>query len=401
MPDYYLPLEIQIRTVFEDAWGEIDHRFGYPIRTGKESKEVVNNPGGVLEHLKILKNFTDSCANYSEVICQEARGELDISNTKNSFIEVEPTDALIDRFRALGVANLSIQQYVDARILKLASLAGGKNIRKLYEAAEAFRLLTLTEPFESNFYLYSKLNQAFCLLSTGVSAEIHVAKDMYVALQGLYPKHPLISYRLGQVYNKLGKIDDAISVFKRAWLQVIDYEKTGEVGGDLLPDADYKHVRRYLPKLVGYNLWLQSEVKVGEEKRDLLMEAYNTTLNCVGSEHEWPELSAHNNLLYYQVALTLFCDEIIDKKKNHELGLKHLKAIDDCQNVDDITDLFYMDTLSKAFYLYSNKAEGVSMAKRIIDQVLSGEFEQTSDKNALEIAQEAKQLIEGGLTGAA
>ena len=28
---YRLPIEIQIRTVFEDAWGEIDHKYGYVV----------------------------------------------------------------------------------------------------------------------------------------------------------------------------------------------------------------------------------------------------------------------------------------------------------------------------------------------------------------------------------
>jgi len=397
--DYRLPVEIQIRTVFEDAWGEIDHKFGYPIRTGKVTKEVVNNPGSVLEHLKILKNFSDACANYSEVIYREARGELDIPNMKGSVIGVEPTDSLIDQFREFGVAEASIQQYLEARVLKQEALDDGKNTRKLYEAADAFKDLTVSESVELNFYLYCKLNQAFCLLSTGMSTEIHVAKKMYIALHNQFPDHPLISHRLGQVYNKLGKTDDAIDAFNRAWVQVIKYEKSGKIGSDLLPEADYKHVRRYLPKLLGYNFWLKSRHKIGDEKRDLLFEAYDKTLASIVPDYEGSVLSAHNNLLYYQVELVLYCGELIDKKKNRELGLKHLKEIEGCQNVHEVKNLFHMDTLAKAYYVYGKKAKGVSLAKRIIDQVLNGDFEQVSKKDALEIAQEAKQLIEGSLTG--
>ena len=203
---------------------------------------------------------------------------------------------------------------------------------------------------------------------------------------------------MGQVYNKLKKVDDAISAFYRAWHQLVEYEKTSKVGSDVFPEVDYKHVRRYLPKLLGYNLWLKSKCKVDEEKRDLLVEAYDMTLFCIDPNYDWPVLSAHNNLLYYQVVLALCCGGLIDIKKNREIGLKHLKAIENCQDVDAIKDLYHMDTLAKAYYIYGKKAKGVTFAKRIIDRVLTGDFEHISQKDALEIAQEAKQLIAGSLT---
>jgi hypothetical protein len=56
-PEYQLPIEIQIRTVFEDAWGEIDHKYGYVARSGKELT-LAGNKALVGPHLRVLKQPT-------------------------------------------------------------------------------------------------------------------------------------------------------------------------------------------------------------------------------------------------------------------------------------------------------------------------------------------------------
>src|SRR5690606_34672281 len=73
---YHIPVEVQIRTVFEDAWGEIDHKYGYVIRTDKSTNSPVNNPDSVQAHLEILKKFSDACAEYADVIHREATAHV-------------------------------------------------------------------------------------------------------------------------------------------------------------------------------------------------------------------------------------------------------------------------------------------------------------------------------------
>lgn len=65
---YKLPVEIQIRTVFEDAWGEIDHRHRYGIT---KSKDPTTHPT-LSKHLSLLKKFVDACVDYADIIVEES-----------------------------------------------------------------------------------------------------------------------------------------------------------------------------------------------------------------------------------------------------------------------------------------------------------------------------------------
>ncbi len=141
---YYVPVEIQIRTVFEDAWGEIDHKYGYVTRTGKHTGQPIRNPENVLSHLKILKRFTDACMEYGEAIRKEATQLEDTAPVKTAVISVDMDDELIVRLVELNVPTDQVEKYTEARNLKslaLQYLAGTKlyDEKKCAEAAEAFR----------------------------------------------------------------------------------------------------------------------------------------------------------------------------------------------------------------------------------------------------------------------
>jgi ppGpp synthetase/RelA/SpoT-type nucleotidyltranferase len=68
--------EIQIRSVFEEAWGEISHKLGYgpdKLAASKEHEAGVKvAPQLWKQHLDALKSLADSCAHYSDLIAQEA-----------------------------------------------------------------------------------------------------------------------------------------------------------------------------------------------------------------------------------------------------------------------------------------------------------------------------------------
>jgi ppGpp synthetase/RelA/SpoT-type nucleotidyltranferase/tetratricopeptide (TPR) repeat protein len=398
---YKIPVEIQIRTVFEDAWGEIDHKYGYPIRSGKGSDIEVNNPGSVLAHLKVLKSFSDACANYSEVILRDAHGELDLVKVDGDVISVEADDTLIKRFIELELDQGDIQRYVEARELKSKALDGTKiDLDGLAAASEAFSSVAQSCDKESLLYLYAKMNEAFCLLSTSIKEEVKKALGLYLDLKNNFPEYPLIKHRLAQAYNKLEDYQKAVAEFDEAWGQVSSYEETCENGSDFLPDVDCAHIRTYLPKLHGYNIWLLSRSAVGEEKQNLLQEACEKSQLSLDSDDRQAVFQTHNNILYYLCELYRGFSESINMDENKEAALAHLDFIETNQNLMKDNDLYTLDTLAKAYCIYGKTKEAKELADKVIDKVLSSHPVNASRDEALEIAQDAKKILADDLTWA-
>ncbi len=91
-------IELQVRTIFEEAWGEIDHAIRYPYHADKELlfrlSSILNRIAGSADELgtyiRYLKNQTERTEkNYAREI-----------NNKNSII-----DNLKKQINALGIAN--------------------------------------------------------------------------------------------------------------------------------------------------------------------------------------------------------------------------------------------------------------------------------------------------------
>lgn len=64
-----VPVELQIRDVFEDAWGEIEHRMVYSSKDDEkgEMRSILTNPLW-RQHLSVLKVFVDGCSQYASIL---------------------------------------------------------------------------------------------------------------------------------------------------------------------------------------------------------------------------------------------------------------------------------------------------------------------------------------------
>ncbi|MBN7798744.1 tetratricopeptide repeat protein [Parahaliea mediterranea] len=392
---YLIPLEIQVRTVFEDAWGEIDHKYGYVIRTGKHEGEPIHNPASVLAHLKVLKQFSDACADYADVIHKEAIEDLAKPTAAGNVISIEADDETIQRFIDLKIDGNLIEGYVEARKIKTASIESGDSER-LYAAAEYFGSLAKERSdSECLFYYYSKMNEAICLLSTGETDEAYRARDIYREIVTQFPNHPLAKHRLAQAYSKLGDIDEAIEHFNLAWLQTTEYEESGSVGGDELPELDYKHILARLPGMLGYSHWEKSErAETAEEKLEFLSAAYEATLPALKTNEESALLQAHNNLLYYSCDKLKYCSEIMDIDPVLEAGRSHMTFLEENQNIDQLENVSRLDTLAQGMFLLGRMESATQIANRIINLVLAGKLDGVDSREALEIAQDARRLLE-------
>ncbi len=141
-----VPIEIQIRNVFEDAWGEIDHKIRYSLNRSRAQNMTIES---WQPHLNVLKSFADGCAQYAGVIKNQA---LDPQlQPRFSLGATAPVDTGADAIRLLGDISPTLRNLLeDAYRLRQEGLdAIGVTGRKGYSAVTA--LAEAATAFEDAF----------------------------------------------------------------------------------------------------------------------------------------------------------------------------------------------------------------------------------------------------------
>ncbi len=416
LTDYFMPIEIQIRTVFEDAWGEIDHKYGYVIRSGKDTGKPINNPESVLAHLKVLKKFADACNEYADCIRTEAVGSTVTVVSPRKVISVASDTYILTRFAQLHVADNLIDKYKAARDLKDKAIASGQSSQTLFlDAAEAFRELAESFSLDQSKndrgeilgYYYVRMNEAICLMSTNDREHVIAARNIYKNLEDHthYSNFPLLKMRHAQALGKLGVVDEAISLMDSSGklLQSIFEPYINKQEGDWpdnLPYTDYLHMAKTQPKLLGYYLW--SKIKSLDEgneqvKCNLFLQAYNVTIDALAHvETDSPEeLSLHNNLLYYAMGclsraelpkmITSISTEVLRQYVDSHLGYieTHLGKV----------TIFTADTLMKAYWLLNRKVDATKYAKFVIDNCVQESLADLDNAEKLSLIRIANRVI--------
>ncbi|GAV21362.1 hypothetical protein MMIC_P2346 [Mariprofundus micogutta] len=403
---YFIPVEIQVRTVFEDAWGEIDHRYGYVNRAGKEVDIPVNNPEYVLPHLKVLKQFADACSQYADIIHFEATSQGN-GGDSGLIISVDSDAEILDRFRALNTPQKLIDKYENYRLEKIGAQKifdnkWGQGVSKLLSAAQLFRGLAekVMTDIESPrtplslwlLYYYSKMNEAICLLSTGIKDEEIAAANVYNELEAEYEGFPLLRMRQGQVQGKFGDVDGAIKRLKGSKEEAETIQK-GLVNGkwpDELPEVDYKHMIKVLPRLIGFQLWRKADSICETEnlplKLDLLREAFEETEIILSSEHadEREMRFAHNNLLCYGVEYIKLQPESEDTFLTilKEKMPQYLQALEEKTNLETCDKIELLDTFVSAYTFLGRGEDAKKVAAMILEISLKDGQEKGSPHNS-------------------
>lgn len=375
---YYLPVEIQIRTAFEDAWGEIDHKYKYKLNAISDNGININGrrADSIKRHLVVLKKFSDACAEYADAIFTDANYNDSEEIDRQEVVSVRTDNETLERFRELGVPDEMIRAYKAAREKRI-NAENEEKVRKcsgitiFLEAASLFEQIALTiekdkiseeKPKNYLLYYYSKMNQAVSLLSTNQSDNVQSALNIYKDLNGFYDGFPLLKMRIGQAYGKSNYTELAIENLYEAYLSLKSFERDGNQFTDKLPKTDYDHIKTHLPKIYGFNLWRKYEkIKSYPEKIDevlhLLHNAYYLTNEIVEyKEGENVEIDTYNNLLYYALDLLQLKKAYPEKRFDEGIfkAIGHLiKKIEDKKTLTEIQDIDLLDTLLRA-YEYSS-----------------------------------------------
>jgi ppGpp synthetase/RelA/SpoT-type nucleotidyltranferase len=383
--EHFLPVEIQIRSVFEDAWGEIDHKFGYVLRSGKigEDDNLLFNSSLVQPHLRVLKQFTDACAQYADTIYASAHTPLSIKDSSGKIAPVPSDDEVLQRFQTLGTPQIFSKKYVEGRLLRERALTLMRTNRVAGQAeclkAAAYFLTLYQEASIAlegmnglRLYLfYAQMNEALCLLSTDSPQHVKTAEMMYLKLRETYPNFVLVQFRLAQAEARLGNIDEAIQLF-------IATQKAVEEGGrkyeplkiwpDELPETDFRHMAALLPKLMGYQFWKKSEKEPDRiKKMDLLLHAHDVTSTAVVPKHEQPHKS--NNLVYYAVGYLSLVEgspTIITKRLATSLHTNLASMEESLRSQPENVDISTLDTMMEAYHFLGNIDLAQKMAKKIL-----------------------------------
>lgn len=420
--NYKLPIEIQIRSVFEDAWGEIDHKYGYVNRSGKGAGKPINNPEFVLSHLKVLKRFSDACMEYADAIKTEAVGIPPVLIATKKVVSVMSDDFILDRFKCLQMSDKAIEKYCEARDIKdqaAACMDSNPNQGKqLYlTAAELFReLFSLIDsgelPGEKLFYYYMKMNEALCLMSTNERDQVIASYGIYQSLENLYPDYPLLKMRYGQVLGKLGYLEQAIEFLRNTGTLTqeiaIKHNKTEPASWpDNLPYTDYEHIVQTQPKLLGYHLWLKIRTTEAQDenlKARLFMEAYEITktgLTAIAPKSK-QELSLHNNLLYYALGVlnrssSITFSDSMNINTIKEFAIEHLNYIE--THKPDIKEIptSTVDTIMKAYSILGHGQKAINAANILVDRCLDSSNTDFNENEKLIAIRSANKIIKGGI----
>lgn len=413
LPLYFIPIEIQIRTVFEDAWGEIDHKNEYVYRTGKESDDSSHNKKDVSSHLKILKKFTDACAEYADLIYEEANPSILKSKSPDKIDPVASDEDIIERFKSLHIDEKIIAQYDEARkartdATKLFDTERGNGIIELMRAAELFRKILGDDESicqgDKHYYgkyllrYYVKMNEGLCLLTTNSIDNIRKAYNIYLVLGEQYKEFPVLIVRLAQTLLKMGYLDQALEKYNEAreLIRTLMEHKSKEGWSDKLPKTDYEFLLISVPKLLGYTYWMKStEVDDNDDKLELLEKAYKITEEMVHLKLD--ELNSrimHNNLLYYAVEyvqkLSMKNNDFSEKLRLENIP-NHLKELESSEDAT-FTDIEVLDTLAKAYYFVGRYDDMNKICDKILNLTLVQENQEFDDDLKFEIARNAYDL---------
>lgn len=391
---YKIPVEIQIRTVFEDAWGEIDHKYGYEHREGKSTDQKIHNSEHVKKHLRLLKSFVDACAQYADVIRQEAT-DVVLSLRSENILDADDSEFAVMIMQRFGVDSELIEKFSEIRQVRKEAeelqKQSSEESSARYNDAIAMLQEFKSELMQEGGYCQSSdrksevlrhfvmLDQALCLLSNGHSASLQDAITIYSELLADNEKYPIVNYRLGQAYSKLKDFSVAAKYYNRSKSAIEEYDASSE-SEYFLPEHDKEYILKTLPKVHGYSLWKHSfDVRENAESMSdtlsLLADAYLTTSDALSHSLDADaELGIHNNLLYYAVDYVK-CGGTFDSDSKLPKGAieTHLKYLESKIELSTESDVSRLDTMAYAYQVTKDPTNAKAYAEAVQHLILSGD----------------------------
>lgn len=396
-----VPVEIQVRTVLEDAWSEIDHKWRYGSQK-QRSPELEPRNLFFFHHLVTLKKFVDSSIDYIDLIMRQAMmegAEIDSTSVK-ALNDLEATEM---QFREAGLDDEFIRRHNIGRFyIRQASRfldsdpTRGRN--KVFEAAQHFEDLRRAVEQSSAPEEARQLASYFCRMEEAFSHTLcndrpsqMRAERLYQGVLREYPDDFVARFRMAQVQGRLGEPNEAMKSLRQLMAEVDDgtQEQTRALLNPMTLNVQ-------LLKALGINCWRaarrisdQSSAEADAEATALQLyrEAYETSIKAGKALGQFPpeslkkhRLQVLNNSLDYcarlvrvdeeneaswRSALKEHLDELIDALR----GLPDEPLDATLQQIDHVQ---YLDSMLLAFEYMESTADARMCAHRVLGLLQGG-----------------------------
>lgn len=353
-------MEIQIRDIFEEGWGEVD----YTLRYVEEREDDVGGESQLFDnwkpHLNALKTFLDGCSQHASLIKDNA---IDAVRFRQIFAEKlmsdEPEEVipfLIDVLPEEFHNDIKEAFAAEKRATAGTHLDATEDDFK--DAAARFKkLITSTESYRSKETGEGRtvayrldMEYAYCL-QPKTKHEIAEVIAIYNQVHKEYPEGVMAYYRHGVVERKRGDLDRAIELLSKG-VKCIDKDPTIKAK---------KWVRSALPRNLGYAYWMKSgsladTSKTLGERLQLLRVAFDMTEQSlkiateisVGHDEERKSL---NNMCWFAMDCLKLRPSGIRRKITRTRLKKLLTELEAQTAGDSARDLYMLHTLMAGFGL--------------------------------------------------
>lgn len=449
-----VPLEVQIRTVFEDAWAEIEHPLRYkgtayfgeqPSADYAQFKKIAD------AFLKGLKQNLDYCLTITDDIQNLYTGinRLFVKRVAEFAVKFTPFGGHLDSKTLLSsltpptIANM-ISNSVDTQIEHIlalllnsdylqADVAIDKTLRKLDQINENYQATHHAKFFQdTHFSFYYRMEKAFLLLlkqkaqsSDGKSAfdgqDANKALDIYLGLDrdSRYSKQAILKFRLATAAKVAGKMDIA---------QTAMYEADRLLKTDQTIPPD--HILRItIPRQYSLILWLRKQEiwhadnQAGEPRArssdqiQILRRCLRKTRDCMlelnnikaSDEKAVEELRLFNNQISYAWELQDLgerTDLTAQEKTSLRAFLPKLEAVLTSATAPVFTRrLSGIDSVLKACYLLGLNEQASEYRKIMLEQLKQEELAPIKEYASMEIEyflyslQRLKEMEDGNRKG--
>ena len=211
--------EIQLRSVFEEAWGEISHRLKYsPIKIARAGSTNPLSDDEQLStswlHLDALKSLTDGCAQYADLINRQIQA-ITAGRAECSPMPLDPADRSAQLFGHLGhkvhqAAKRAYRQRSNAVDMNepAARAAAFRKAVDLFQAATEFFPEHRDENDERLLDLLRE-QLAYCGMYSDNEELTSRSEKIYRELTTKRPERASVRLRLGQLRRDAGDLLEA------------------------------------------------------------------------------------------------------------------------------------------------------------------------------------------------
>jgi ppGpp synthetase/RelA/SpoT-type nucleotidyltranferase len=323
--EHGIPVEIQIRSVFEDAWAEIDHVAVYkPDGKITKTKGAATNGARmrIEAQVELLKKIVDAAAGHADTIKRmtvepDSPSSGESGSVTKSLSAATDVGKILDQFGIPRRVSDPLVELVEKREKLFKKLAGRTrghakqfdNIAKRLAKIETKEqmpggLLTKDEDATRALDYYLKMETALAYFYAETPASIQEAVELYSEVVKNEPKSFAARYRLAQAFAKQQKTDDAVDLYVAA-LDLMDRtDRWSDIEKRFLKTEINTKLKWKTQKLLGFQYYKKSEryaaAKNAKEKMNYLKRAYDTTARAAPAcDEDDQKISITNNLLYY------------------------------------------------------------------------------------------------------